>query len=384
MRGIGALLVLVCLLASASGAGAQDEAEARRLYARGAELARTEGRCGDAIEFFRRAIAIRETPQRVLSLAACLAATGQHVEAIATFSRYLEMDGLSAAERGAARRALADEHRAVGMLTLTLDPPRADVFVDGVHREGVGSPRLLLLDPGSHALEVRAEGYVAHRVEVSALPGARDRQEIALTPDRRAAPWVRIETDPADAEILIDGVVVGRGRHEGPLTEGRHRIEARAEGFLAFREDIDAAPREVVRVHARLGAHVERSGGADRVATTSPPSDQSAGTAALIAASALTVVGLGLTAAAIWSLVDTLDGLPAYEASPTLASFADLNARADRTDVLGAFAAGTLVVAVVFWPLAAMWLSGSGAEASIAFDVAVGPDGNWARLRLRW
>ncbi len=249
-------------MAAASPARAQDEDEARRLYARGAELARSEGRCGDAIEFFRRAIAIRETPQRLLSLAACLAATGHHVDAIVAFSRYLEMDGVSPDERRAARSALAEEHRAIGRLTLTVTPADAEVFVDASRRPGTGSSRRLLLDPGTHVLEVRAAGYESRRVDVSALPGARAELEIALERDRGAAPRVRIETDRAEAEVAIDGAVVGRGSYEGPLTEGRHRIEVRAVGFADFRQEIDAALGETVRVHARLGA----TGGSENLA----------------------------------------------------------------------------------------------------------------------
>jgi hypothetical protein len=261
----GAALIAVILLVGPSAAWAQDdEAEARRLYARGTELARDEERCGDAIEFFRRAIAIRETPQRVLSLAACLAATGQHVEAIETFTHYLEMDGIGADDRRAARSALADERRAVGTLELTVEPESAEVYVDGARREGSGAERHLLLDPGTRSLEVRAEGYASRRVEASSLPGGSGRLTIRLERDVGAAPRVAVDADQREAEILIDGTVVGRGSYEGTVEEGSHRIEVRASGFADFREEVDARYGETVRVHARLGATT--SGGGENLA----------------------------------------------------------------------------------------------------------------------
>jgi hypothetical protein len=259
------VVVAAFLVAGVAHAQGGDEAEARRLYARGTELARDQERCGDAIEYFRRAIAIRETPPRVLSLAACLAATGQHVEAITTFTHYLELPDLSADDRRAARSALADERRAIGTLSLVVEPAEAEVYVDGARYASTGGTRTLLLNPGSRALEIRADGYASRRVTVSALPGSDGHLEIALERETGTAPHVAVESDRSEATISIDGTVVGTGSYAGELGEGPHRIDVRAPGYQDFHEDIEARFGETMRVRAHMVASGTGGGSGDDI-----------------------------------------------------------------------------------------------------------------------
>jgi hypothetical protein len=79
-----------------------------------------------------------------------------------------------------------------------------------------------------------------------------------------------------------------------------------------------------------------------------PPSSGGISPAVFVTALALTAVAGGVL---IWSGVDTLDGLPAYQADPTIARLQDGQARELRTNVMigvtGALAITTLVLAIV-------------------------------------
>lgn len=67
----------------------------------------------------------------------------------------------------------------------------------------------------------------------------------AVTPLRLAAEALtsklRIQTTPAGAAVAVDGVSVGRGRWEGKLRPGKHRVEIAADGFVLQVKEIDLA-----------------------------------------------------------------------------------------------------------------------------------------------
>lgn len=85
------------------------------------------------------------------------------------------------------------------------------------------------------------------------------------------------------------------------------------------------------------------------------------------------VVTAGLGGVLIWSGVDTLDGVPAYEANPTEAGLADGRSREERTNWLiggTALAGATTLVLMIFTD----WSGGGGAEPAddevqVLFDI---------------
>jgi hypothetical protein len=113
-------------------------------------------------------------------------------------------------------------------------------------------------------------------------------------------------------------------------------------------------------------------------------------------ASSSNVVPLGVTIAAIvataalggvliWSGVDTLDGVPAYEANPTPEALADGQSREARTNWL---IAGTSVLAATTLVLMIFtdWASGGAppTEQQISFGVSLDASGGMAGLRGRF
>jgi flagellar biosynthesis/type III secretory pathway protein FliH len=73
-----------------------------------------------------------------------------------------------------------------GALLLDVDPPDADVLVDGqrVTAPAGLEPLRLELPPGQHELKVTREGFAPHSQQVTLTAGQPERVTVALTPER--------------------------------------------------------------------------------------------------------------------------------------------------------------------------------------------------------
>ncbi|HEU4905678.1 MAG TPA: PEGA domain-containing protein, partial [Solirubrobacterales bacterium] len=131
--------------------------------------------------------------------------------------------------------ALALE-RLPGIVTLrTIPDTPAEVRLDG---EPFGVTPLIDAEirPGAHRLEFVAERFLAEVRELD-VRGGGERQllEVPLTPN-----WapVSVTSQPAGAEILVDGAVMGRTPADLELAAGQRAIELRLSGYNAWRESI--------------------------------------------------------------------------------------------------------------------------------------------------
>jgi hypothetical protein len=177
---------------------------------------------------------------------------------------------------------------------LLVTPHDTEVYVDG-YLAGIvddfdGVLQGLQLPPGSHSIELYREGHRAVRQEIYLSPGAtykvRHKMEPlapgeaaparpvpptspANAPPRSTEPGDResrdrprdttaiaIRVQPAGAQILIDGE-----RWTGPdasdrlvvaVTAGRHSIEIRKDGYVAFSTSVDVPPGETLPLNVSL------------------------------------------------------------------------------------------------------------------------------------
>jgi hypothetical protein len=160
---------------------------ARRAFQQG--MAALQGnRPADAVRWFTDSYQRRAVPIVQYDLALAYRALGRNLDAATAFERYLADPGAGVdAARLAAVRAEAEALRGrLVQITLALRPAGATVLVDG--RVTAVPSSVLLLDPGSHALEVRADGYVSQRREEDFAAGAQVRWEVALVPVPAAPP----------------------------------------------------------------------------------------------------------------------------------------------------------------------------------------------------
>jgi serine/threonine protein kinase len=121
----------------------------------------------------------------------------------------------------------------------------AQVTIDGVPRGGVFKPSRVTLPPGKHvaSFEIAGVGPVKVPFEVRAGESVEVRGDFPPL----GQVWISVNPDAVGAEILVDGVVVGRAGN-APLRKtvaaGSRRVEARLAGFGTEEKTVEVFEQE--------------------------------------------------------------------------------------------------------------------------------------------
>ena len=119
------------------------------------------------------------------------------------------------------------EHDNVNVSSAT---PGAIVLVDSA--EQGPAPVKLDLPPGQHVFSARAPGMGATSQRVDVQAGGTYEIAVALS---AAAAQLSISAGMEEAEIVLDGTVMGHGGYYGRVTAGRHEVQVRRPGYTASR-----------------------------------------------------------------------------------------------------------------------------------------------------
>lgn len=211
--GLGVCLLLLALCAPAAAQEPPDLIEGRRLF--------DALEYDQALPFLDRAVvllepqAIRDPASRTALIAAfemrarARFGTGNREGAVTDFRALLGLEpGFTLAD-GVSPRVVAilDEVRiaTIGTIELTLDPPDAQLVVDGVPRT-VGNGRLAVA-AGAHTLRVSRTGFRSIDQPVTVLAGQNLPLRVAL---ERTSSVVTMVTTPPGTEVFVNGVSKGR------------------------------------------------------------------------------------------------------------------------------------------------------------------------------
>jgi hypothetical protein len=149
--------------------------------------------------------------------------------------------------------------------------PNADVFLDG-DPKGPAGVEIKPVQPGSHIVEVRAQGFQSKRQEVQVAAGEMRVVGIDLAPEVAAVKLggVHVISPIPDVDVYIDGALAGKAPvQRNDLAVGKHFIVVRKPGFADFKTEVDLQPRAApVEIAADL-----RSSGSLRVITNVAGSD---------------------------------------------------------------------------------------------------------------
>jgi len=141
--------------------------------------------------------------------------------------------------------------RLPSLLALELEPASGvRIFVDAAERGTTPLPPIEVT-AGEHEIVLRAEGYAAHTARITAAGGG-DTQVLraALAPDRAS---VRFDSDPAGAEVRVDGAAIGTTPLTADLTSGTRRVAVALSGYRpASRTIVVVAERPLVVPSFRL------------------------------------------------------------------------------------------------------------------------------------
>lgn len=135
--------------------------------------------------------------------------------------------------------------RLPGKLTLISDPPGAEVFVDNNAR-GITPLADLELVTGAHRLLLRLPRYQAYEAEVQ-IEGGGIAQTINATLVAGWAP-VSIASNPAGAEILVDGVASGLTPQTLELGAGIHELNLKLPGYRTHRDSFTLRASEPLKL----------------------------------------------------------------------------------------------------------------------------------------
>lgn len=131
-----------------------------------------------------------------------------------------------------------------GQIVVEANVEGAAVLVDNEER-GV-APAVVTPEPGTHAVVVRADGYQEYATTCETAPGQNCEISAVLVPQQVR---VRVAVQPGvrNAELYVDGDLVGPVPYDGTLPAGSHLIEIRAEGHEPFRQQALLTPSSEVR-----------------------------------------------------------------------------------------------------------------------------------------
>ena len=123
-------------------------------------------------------------------------------------------------------------------ITVRSVPSGAQVLTGGTFR-GV-TPVTLELAPGvTHSISIARAGYAPWSREVFAESGKESQLDARLS---ALLVEVRIQGQPADAEVFVNGTSRGPAPASLQLPASRHHIEVRKEGFKPYTTDVVLAP----------------------------------------------------------------------------------------------------------------------------------------------
>lgn len=276
-----ALMVVVCAWGPARALAQTQQTEARALFERGMEHAASE-QWVQALEAFEASVQRYDRPSTHLNIASVMLRLGRHIDARDNMRALLSREDLSADDRERADALLTRAVDGIRTVALRVEPADASVRVDGALVTGEGSERALELDPGTHRLELSAQGYAPQTRELSVT--VRD-VEVSLRP---VPATLSVRSSVDDATIAIDGEVAGAGAVELEVSPGRHELVVTAEAHDRYERWLTLSAGQRLDVVASLS----RSEAGDLLAD---PWFWGIGSAVVLIAAGLTIgLALGL------------------------------------------------------------------------------------------
>jgi TonB family protein len=154
-----------------------------------------------------------------------------------------------------------------GGLRIETDPPGAVVSVDG-KEAGLSPVALPKVRPGVHMVRVSRDGYAPAGLTLEVRNGE-PQLPLRFVMEPLTAK-LRLQTDPAQASVVVDGKAVGTTPLDGlNLQPGRHEVRVERRGYVGTRREIEASAGQTVDVSLKL--EKERRAEAVWTPVTPPP-----------------------------------------------------------------------------------------------------------------
>ena len=125
----------------------------------------------------------------------------------------------------------------------------AQLSIDGVPRGSVLKAKSFTLSPGRHVASFESGGYGPIKVPFEVTAGGSIPVRADFPPLGQL--WISVNPDAVGAEILVDGVVVGRAGNaplKKTVAEGTRRVQARLQGFEPEEQSVEVYEQDKATV----------------------------------------------------------------------------------------------------------------------------------------
>jgi len=140
-----------------------------------------------------------------------------------------------------------------GIVRVLSDAPGARVYIDGAEM-GPAPVDIKDVKPGEHIIQVKAPNFQPAEKRVVVIAGGSPQVvkfDLAAEAAKDQGTLKVISTLP-DAEVVIDGAVVGKAPQEKKLSSGKHPIMVRLQGYKPYEETVNITPGQTITVTASL------------------------------------------------------------------------------------------------------------------------------------
>ncbi|MEM7543333.1 MAG: PEGA domain-containing protein [Pseudomonadota bacterium] len=143
--------------------------------------------------------------------------------------------------------------KADGVLSVTSTPSGASITVDGKYR-GQTPTQIPMAPDKSQKIALVLEGYKTLEREVSVASAKSDSLDVTLEP---ALGTIELITSPSNAELLVDGELVGNATTSVQLAAHPHEFVIRAPGYATYQTTVTPRANTTKRYRVRLKTSTE-------------------------------------------------------------------------------------------------------------------------------
>ena len=139
-----------------------------------------------------------------------------------------------------------------GVIRVLSDTKDSEVLIDGVSM-GKAPVDIKDVKPGEHILQVKAPGFEPSEKKVVVVGGQNQVVKFDLAADAsKSSGTLKVISSVPEAEVVIDGAVVGKVPVEKRLSAGKHPVLVRLPGYKSYEETVNIEPGKTVSITADL------------------------------------------------------------------------------------------------------------------------------------
>jgi hypothetical protein len=225
--------------------------DAREDYETGRLLLSHHDEVGAMVRF-RRAYRQTPDPRLLANMALCEKGMQHYGRAATLFQRALDEGGalFTAGQAAQIRGLIAECLPRTGLLRVTVDVPGALVRIDDEPAGRAPLPADVRVDRGNHRVDVTSSGYRPFVREVPIVDDAPVTIDAHL--ESLVAEGIVVVRAPPDADVAIDGHIVGRGAWQGRVAAGSHALRVTADGMAPYERKLDVTADQTSAVDVTL------------------------------------------------------------------------------------------------------------------------------------